>query len=129
VKNVIRETRGDFVNFQRGVTAMHNSVHNFIGGDLAGTCPEVIDEHICHGSFSSNEPLFWLHHAQMDKLWSKWQHLHPENYDAFSPVCQSDCDIDSVSVDHFLEFDRLGVPVRVQEVFDHTIPPFCYIYQ
>jgi tyrosinase len=129
VKNVMRETRGDFVAFQRGVTRMHNSVHNFIGGDLAGTCPEIIDEDICRGSFSSNEPLFWLHHAQMDRLWSKWQNLHPENYYTLAPICERNCDMDSVSVNHLLQFDRLGVPVRVQEVFDHTVPPFCYVYR
>lgn len=37
----------------------HNNVHNDIGGDMAtGESPR--------------DPIFWLHHANIDRLWKKW---------------------------------------------------------
>ncbi|MGV9456685.1 tyrosinase family protein [Streptomyces sp. NPDC003635] len=38
----------------------HNSGHNFIGG------------HMSRG-FSPNDPVFWLHHANVDRVWANWQ--------------------------------------------------------
>lgn len=38
----------------------HNLVHNWVGGDmLVGTSP--------------NDPVFWLNHANVDRLWAQWQ--------------------------------------------------------
>ena len=38
----------------------HNRGHNFIGGHMSG-------------AFSPNDPIFWLHHANVDRLWANWQ--------------------------------------------------------
>jgi tyrosinase len=39
---------------------MHNRVHTWVGGDMmAGTSP--------------NDPVFFLHHANIDRLWARWQ--------------------------------------------------------
>ena len=38
----------------------HNAAHNFVGGHMAG-------------DFSPNDPAFWLHHANVDRLWARWQ--------------------------------------------------------
>ncbi|MFF9147249.1 tyrosinase family protein [Streptomyces sp. NPDC014861] len=44
---------------------IHNMVHRWIGGnmDLAS---------------SPNDPVFWLHHANVDRLWAQWQRQHPD---------------------------------------------------
>jgi tyrosinase len=43
--------------------SMHNAVHRFVGGDLlAATSP--------------NDLLFWLNHANVDRLWWQWQQRH-----------------------------------------------------
>ncbi|MFI5620484.1 tyrosinase family protein [Streptomyces sp. NPDC051567] len=58
---------GGFRNHLEGGTAyqsMHNRVHIWIGGQMAQ-------------SVSPNDPVFWLHHAFIDKLWADWQRLHP----------------------------------------------------
>jgi tyrosinase len=40
--------------------AVHNRVHEWIGGDMrAGTSP--------------NDPLFWFHHVNVDRIWAGWQ--------------------------------------------------------
>ncbi|MEV0171927.1 tyrosinase family protein [Streptomyces sp. NPDC050803] len=41
----------------------HNRVHRWVGGDMVG------------GS-SVNDPVFWLHHAFIDLLWTRWQRRH-----------------------------------------------------
>lgn len=74
VRNSTEQTTGDFFRFQHAMTLLHNHVHNFVGGDLAGDCPKGLPEEDCQGmavSFTPNDPLFWLHHAQLDRLWSR----------------------------------------------------------
>jgi tyrosinase len=43
------------------VTLSHNTGHNIVGGYMANPV------------FSPNDPLFWLHHAEVDRIWSRWQ--------------------------------------------------------
>jgi tyrosinase len=45
---------------QQVTSRTHNRGHNFIGGHMAG-------------AFSPNDPVFWLHHANVDRLWANWQ--------------------------------------------------------
>lgn len=41
----------------------HNGVHSLIGGEM--------------GSFiSPRDPIFWLHHANVDRIWRSWSELH-----------------------------------------------------
>jgi tyrosinase len=56
------------VNFQRGTaqafepsleTAPHNTLHNIIGGVMADMESPI-------------DPIFWLHHANVDRLWVAW---------------------------------------------------------
>ncbi|WP_329466675.1 tyrosinase MelC2 [Streptomyces sp. NBC_01431] len=47
----------------RGVN-LHNRVHVWVGGQM-GT------------GASPNDPVFWMHHAFVDKLWTQWQSRHP----------------------------------------------------
>ena len=45
---------------------LHNQVHGFVGGDMvAGTSP--------------NDPVFYLHHCNVDRLWAMWQRRFPNN--------------------------------------------------
>jgi tyrosinase len=47
-------------SFRNFIEDAHNSVHVHIGGDMqAGTAP--------------NDPVFWLHHVNIDRLWAQWQ--------------------------------------------------------
>ncbi|MFI9616324.1 tyrosinase family protein [Streptomyces sp. NPDC052023] len=41
----------------------HNRVHRWVGGAMVGGA-------------SVNDPVFWLHHAYVDLLWSRWQARH-----------------------------------------------------
>jgi tyrosinase len=43
---------------------LHNLVHRWVGGNMVAMT-------------SPNDPVFWLHHANCDRLWSLWQRQHP----------------------------------------------------
>lgn len=62
----------DFAGFSTTLEAspFHNRVHILVGGTMAT-------------SRSPADPLFWLHHAFIDKLWADWQQTHPGA--AFNP--------------------------------------------
>jgi tyrosinase len=52
---------GTFTGLQTLVEgAIHSDTHNAVGGDMMG-------------SASPTDPLFWLHHAFIDKTWADWQ--------------------------------------------------------
>ena len=45
---------------------LHNQVHRFVGGDMSpGTSP--------------NDPVFYLHHCNVDRIWDIWQRRFPNN--------------------------------------------------
>jgi hypothetical protein len=44
---------------------MHNLVHVYVGGSMVPMT-------------SPNDPVFFLHHCFVDKLWADWQRLHPD---------------------------------------------------
>jgi tyrosinase len=45
---------------------LHNKVHRWVGG-------------LTMGATAPNDPVFWLHHAYMDLLWTRWQKAHPSS--------------------------------------------------
>ncbi|MEU3934329.1 tyrosinase family protein [Streptomyces sp. NPDC029044] len=44
----------------------HNRVHRWVGGAMVGGA-------------SVNDPVFWMHHAFVDLVWSRWQRRHREH--------------------------------------------------
>ena len=54
-----------FTPFVNGLDGPHGRVHNWCFGTMSDP------------SLSPADPLFWLHHAEIDRLWSQWQLAHP----------------------------------------------------
>ncbi|KXH68335.1 hypothetical protein CSAL01_06245 [Colletotrichum salicis] len=48
---------------------VHNAVHNYIGGGYMGD-----------PAYSSFDPIFWLHHINIDRLFAIWQACNPGRY-------------------------------------------------
>ncbi|MGY0232095.1 tyrosinase family protein [Longispora urticae] len=61
-----RNATGSFRNALEGFQGpnLHNRVHNWVGGTMAGFG-------------SPNDPVFWLHHCNVDRLWAQWQARFP----------------------------------------------------
>lgn len=60
IERVLRRSK-TFDALREGIeTGGHGDVHIAVGGDMADF-------------YSPNDPVFWLHHAFIDKLWADWQ--------------------------------------------------------
>lgn len=88
-------------------TPMHNLVHFNIGGDMP--TPQ-----------STNDPIFWIHHGFVDKIWADWQLMHRQISRNYGGVNRNgSIALDS---DDLLSFNGL----KVVDVMDTW--RFCYKY-
>ncbi len=78
-----------------GAGRLHNAVHVWVGGDM------VI-------STSPNDPAFFLHHCNVDRIWAAWQQRHPNA--EYLP---------SQSESNELRFHRIDDPMHT--FFDHEV--------
>ncbi|KAI8055761.1 hypothetical protein BDF22DRAFT_671988 [Syncephalis plumigaleata] len=86
----------------------HGVVHMSIGGDM--------------GSMTSpNDPIFWLHHSFMDKMWADWQIARPEVRLAMYGGQDDENDREALPNDRMSPW---GLPVRA--VLNHRV--LCYNY-
>jgi tyrosinase len=54
-----------FTEFNRRIALIHNNAHVWV----AGTMGEV--------DWAAYDPIFWAHHAMVDRAWRIWQYSHP----------------------------------------------------
>jgi tyrosinase len=80
-----------------GAAAIHNSVHIWVGGDM-----EL--------SSSPNDPVFFLHHCNVDRIWAAWQEQHPT-----SPY------VPDMTSPATLQFHRIDD--ALYSVFEETVTP------
>jgi tyrosinase len=64
IENVMKAE--DFTSFTLSIDMPHGIVHNWMNGTLSDF------------NNSPNDPIFWLHHSTIDKLWSEWQISNPD---------------------------------------------------
>jgi tyrosinase len=62
-----RTFRNTFEGWEKEGCKLHNTVHLWIGGHMRSV------------AISVNDPVFWLHHAFVDKIYDLWQRLHYPN--------------------------------------------------
>ncbi|PGH30982.1 hypothetical protein GX50_06255 [[Emmonsia] crescens] len=51
---------------------IHNNVHGWVGGNYTGHMSEI--------PVATFDPLFWLHHCNIDRMWAIWQTLNPDKW-------------------------------------------------
>jgi tyrosinase len=59
---------------------IHNLIHNFTGGvnPYASVSPaEPANGDMVNAGVTAFDPIFWAHHANVDRIWSVWQGLNP----------------------------------------------------
>jgi tyrosinase len=54
-----------FNAFTPALQGVHNSGHVWVGGSM-GSVPTA-----------PADPVFWMHHAEIDRIWAEWQTAHP----------------------------------------------------
>ncbi|KAL9620974.1 MAG: hypothetical protein Q9160_004492 [Pyrenula sp. 1 TL-2023] len=58
-------------NHALSIEQIHDQIHDWVGG-LGG--------HMYYITWSAFDPIFWLHHANIDRLFAIWQALNPDTY-------------------------------------------------
>ncbi|KIM81626.1 hypothetical protein PILCRDRAFT_8665 [Piloderma croceum F 1598] len=121
---------GNFTAFQAymdGFRAegLHNAAHLSLGGDMANI------------SHSPNDPLFFLLHSQLDRVWAAWQAHNRRNRNAIAGGVDQDLnDFDAhplgtgtpVTGDTVLYMAGIGQDATVNNVFSTTGGYLCYEY-
>jgi tyrosinase len=91
---------------------LHNRVHYFVGGSFK------IGDQIWFGSLkphtSPNDPVFFLHHSFVDKIWADWMARHGRQYLPENPLPRPPGAV-------------VAVPGRNTPLkpFDRVVPGFC----
>jgi hypothetical protein len=105
----------------------HTAVHNYIGGEATnGSLGDMTQL-----STAANDPLFYAHHANLDRLWENWRsdplrRSSEPSVGAFLeqrfPFRWLDGTVITVSVSDTLDTRRLGYTYDRLEVF-RDVPP------
>ncbi len=66
--------------------AIHGIGHNWVGGARVVNGQTESIGSMANVWTSPNDPVFFLHHCNIDRLWSKWQTLHGLTYEPQTPV-------------------------------------------
>lgn len=84
-----------------------------------------------------SDPLFFLHHGQLDRIWAAWQAYDPRNRNAIAGgVVQDPDDFDAhplgigtpVTADTVIYMAGVGPDAKVHDVFSTTGGYLCYQY-
>jgi tyrosinase len=70
-----------FAQFGSNINGVHGSVHIWVGGTMSDP------------STSPADPIFWVHHANLDRLWWQW-HSMPANAGKNPPLVGADAVMD-----------------------------------
>ncbi|KDN51950.1 hypothetical protein RSAG8_00501, partial [Rhizoctonia solani AG-8 WAC10335] len=100
----------------------HDAVHGEINDNMAS-------------SFSPVDPLFFLHHNNVDRLWALWEGRDPQrlqDYGGNTVQGQSRSDASRwplASLDDMIDIGMPGFPpVKVRDLMDTQGPLLCYKY-
>lgn len=98
-----------------GRSEMHNKVHLWVGGMVGDTV----------GTFtlntSPNDPLFWIHHANVDRIWAMWTNIHGLKYQPESGGMHG-----HNLNDHMWPYDQIGLHVSPKNMLDHKVLGYRY---
>ncbi|EME47152.1 hypothetical protein DOTSEDRAFT_69194 [Dothistroma septosporum NZE10] len=70
---------GTYEKCSNSLEAIHNSVHTTGGGPGSSG---VSGGHLTYLPIAAYDPLFWLHHCNVDRIFALWQTIYPNSYGA-----------------------------------------------
>jgi tyrosinase len=95
-------SRSSFNAFQHDLEQLHGGVHIAVGGANPATSGQMA------GSNSPADPVFWLHHANIDRLWARWEQAHPNQNPPNSNEVLKPSPIISGKVSNYVSIAVLG---------------------
>lgn len=122
--NVVNEIQNskDYDSYRRTLeSGPHGAIHSAVGGDLGPAT-------------SPNDPVFFLHHAQIDRLWWLWQQKDPKkrNVEFGGNKMQEDGGAEGSSprakLSDVMSVRGLGGDVKVRDFMTTQNERLCYRY-
>jgi len=95
---------------------LHAGGHAFVGGEMMNSLS------------APGDPIFYLHHAQLDRLWDQWQKSAPGRVMEMGYYTEVGGTVPT-TLDYVLTFPGLGPNVTVREVMEIDKKPSCFSYQ
>ncbi|KAL0570309.1 hypothetical protein V5O48_011660 [Marasmius crinis-equi] len=109
-----RSTYRDFSAALEG--GPHSAVHNVISGDMSNF-------------FAPNDPMFFMHHANIDRIWAQWQGNNAarlNDYSGFNDARRTQ----PASIDDALPvLNLIDARPRVRDYMNTRAGNMCYVYQ
>jgi hypothetical protein len=88
----------DYTDFATGLEGVHDQVHDWVGGTMGDL------------TTASADLLFWMHHANIDRLWWEWHQTHKDQNPNLTGL------------------DAILDPWRYDEPMTRDIANFNYVY-
>ncbi|KAF0644243.1 hypothetical protein FPSE5266_12166 [Fusarium pseudograminearum] len=135
-----RDENGDQILGDMQITAYNSKVMNTIYGfDTYGKMSEMLEglphaqiHSIIFGDMgpatSPNEPLFFLHHANVDRVWAKWQGRNDTRLSDYSGFRVSETTIPAKITDAMPVMELAESEPIVKDYMDTLTGPLCYTY-
>ncbi|KAK1545570.1 hypothetical protein CPAR01_03072 [Colletotrichum paranaense] len=108
-----------------GNIGIHGGGHYSLGGD-PGRGVDVFT--------SPGDPVFYLHHSMIDRVWWMWQMLSPEErqYGA-TALSGTNTFLDqppsaNTTMDDVLQYGWVGESLKIRDALSTVAGPFCYVY-
>lgn len=110
--------------------------------DMFGACPTNAPSNCTPGpKWSPNDPLFYMHHGTIDKIWSDWQNRNPASASSFfggSVAHHANLSDNAkyptggppyLGLDSIIPTDGLFPEVTIGDVLNTTGGYLCYVYE
>lgn len=98
-----------FSSFQSQINGVHGGVHVRVGGDMTSV------------PTASYDPIFYLHHSNVDRLWARWQATHPGPL----PAAEATFELPPFNRPFTTEWQR-GSDVESTDALGYRYRTFCF---
>ncbi|KAH9478721.1 Tyrosinase P [Psilocybe cubensis] len=95
---------------------IHDGGHIAIGGEMSNFYS------------SPGDPVFYLHHSNLDRVWWNWQQALPQRLYEISGRSTTTPPFKNVTLDYTLLMGNLGETRPIRDVMDIHSEPLCYTY-
>ncbi|KAI8824011.1 uncharacterized protein EV422DRAFT_518599 [Fimicolochytrium jonesii] len=112
VQTLLQNSRSSYASFRNNFESQpHNLLHTSMGGDMF-----VV-------AISPNDPLFYLHHANVDRLWTLWQRNNPTLANTYNDFNRP------VTINDIMQYNSLYPNTPVRSFLSTTAGDLmCYRY-